>query len=116
MLEKTITIGDREVKFRASASIPRLYRAKFKRDIFSDLSKMEKADPSSVDNLEIFENVAYVMALHADPTVPDNIDAWLEQFDMFSIYNILPEILDLWGANLFSEAECKKNKKKQAAK
>ena len=34
MLEKAITIGDKQVKFRSSATIPRLYRAKFKRDIF----------------------------------------------------------------------------------
>ena len=41
MLEKTVTIGDKEVKFRSSATIPRLYRIKFKRDIFKDLSKLE---------------------------------------------------------------------------
>ena len=31
MLEKTIAIGDKQVKFRSSATIPRLYRVKFKR-------------------------------------------------------------------------------------
>ena len=41
MLEKTITVGDKQVKFRSSATIPRLYRIKFKRDIFKDLSKLE---------------------------------------------------------------------------
>ena len=35
MLKKTIKIGDKEVAFRSSATVPRLYRAKFKRDIFS---------------------------------------------------------------------------------
>ena len=34
MLEKTITVCGQEVRFRASATIPRLYRVKFKRDIF----------------------------------------------------------------------------------
>ena len=29
MLEKTITVGDKQVKFRSSATIPRLYRIKF---------------------------------------------------------------------------------------
>lgn len=43
MLEKTITIGDKQVKFRSSATIPRLYRAKFKRDIFKDLSRLESS-------------------------------------------------------------------------
>ena len=43
MIEKTIDICGKEVKFRSSATIPRLYRIKFKRDIFKDLTKLEKA-------------------------------------------------------------------------
>ena len=108
MLSKTVTIGDREVTFRSSAAIPRMYRIKFKRDIFKDLSKLEKSykdkggeDGSTmeIEDLEIFENVAYIMALHADPTIPKTIEDWLDQFEMFSIYEILPEILELWGSN-----------------
>lgn len=68
MLEKTIAIGDKQVKFRSSATIPRLYRVKFKRDIFKDLSRLESSykgkteDGSSfeIEDLEIFENVAYL--------------------------------------------------------
>ncbi len=116
MIEKTVKIGDREVRFRASASIPRLYRARFKRDIFADLSKMEKDAAASADNIEIFENLAYIMALHADPSIPDNIDDWLLQFDMFDIYNSLPDILELWGRNLYSESEIKKNASEQTVK
>ena len=95
MLEKTVAIGDKQVKFRSSASVPRLYRIKFKRDIFKDLARLEKSfrenggeDGSmmEIDDLEIFENVAYIMAFHADPTIPSTIDEWLEQFEMFSIY------------------------------
>ncbi len=43
MIEKTIDINGQQVKFRSSATIPRLYRIKFKRDIFKDLTKLEKA-------------------------------------------------------------------------
>ncbi len=118
MIEKTVMVGDREVKFRSSASVPRLYRLKFKRDIFKDLSRLEKSfrdkgdeDESGleIEDLEIFENVAYIMAFHADPTIPGTIDEWLEQFEMFSIYEILPEILELWGTNLITEVQSKKN-------
>ena len=50
--------------------MPRIYRIKFKRDIFKDLAKLEKAyskkagsdEELQIDDLEIFENVAYVMA------------------------------------------------------
>ena len=117
MLKKVIKIGDKEVAFRSSATIPRLYRAKFKRDIFKDLSKLESSykDNSeegsyfAIEDLEIFENVAYIMAYHADNNIPGNIDDWLDQFEMFSIYEVLPEILSLWGTNLMTDVESKKN-------
>ena len=116
MIERTITISGQEVPFRSSATVPRLYRAKFKRDIFKDLTKLEQSyskrtedgDEMQIEDLEIFENVAYIMAFHADPKIPDTIDEWLEQFDMFSIYQVLPQILELWGDNLLTEVEAKK--------
>lgn len=50
------------------------------------------------------------MALHADPeNTPKTIDEWLDQFEMFSIYEILPQILDLWGSNLFTDVSQAKN-------
>jgi hypothetical protein len=119
MLKKVIKIGDKDVAFRSSATVPRLYRAKFKRDIFKDLAKLESSYKGSkeegeefaIDDLEIFENVAYIMAYHADNTIPDNIDDWLDQFEMFSIYEVLPEILALWGTNLVTDIESKKLKR-----
>ena len=126
MIEKIVKVGDQEVKFRSSASVPRLYRIKFGRDIFRDLNKLEqsfqeKSDENGsrmeVDDLEIFENVAYIMAYHADPTIPGTIDEWLDQFDMFSIYEILPEILELWGKNLKTDVQSnKKNVRPRAVK
>lgn len=105
MLEKIVRVREIDVKFRLSATIPRLYRIKFKRDIFKDLSKLKKTFKANkgsfeIDDLEIFENVAYIMANYADKSIPGNIDDWLDQFEMFSIYEILPEILKLQGANL----------------
>lgn len=121
MIEKTVKIGGKDVKFRSSATIPRLYRIKFKRDIFQDLSKLEKSYKTKstgfeIDDLEIFENVAYIMAYHADNTIPETIEKWLDEFEMFSIYEILPEILELWGANLETEVKSKKNLKQQHGK
>ena len=116
MLKKEIEICGKMVPFRSSATIPRLYRAKFKRDIFKDLSKLEKSykgktengEELQIEDLEIFENVAYVMAYHADNTIPASIDDWLDQFDMFSIYEVLPQILELWGQNMITDIQAKK--------
>ena len=117
MIERTINISGKDVLFRSSATVPRLYRAKFKRDIFKDLSKLEKSyskrkkgeEELQIDDLEIFENVAYIMAYHADPSIPKTIDEWLDQFEMFSIYQVLPQILELWGENLVTDVQAKKD-------
>lgn len=116
MLKREIEICGKTIPFRSSATVPRLYRAKFKRDIFKDLSKLEKSykgktedgDEFQIDDLEIFENVAYIMAYHADNSIPASIDDWLDQFDMFSIYEVLPQILELWGDNLATGVAAKK--------
>jgi hypothetical protein len=116
MIKKEIEIDGKMVLFRASATVPRLYRAQFKRDIFKDLMKLEgglkknKKDSSNlpIEDLEMFENVAYIMAKHADPKQPNTPEAWLDQFDTFSIYQVLPEILELWDSNIHTESESKK--------
>ena len=105
------------MKFKASAAIPRIYRIKFQRDIYKDLASLEKTiDKSSEEvsnldlfSLEMFENIAYVMVKHADPEIPDTPEEWLDDFNTFSIYQVLPKIIELWGLNVRSDAEAKKN-------
>jgi hypothetical protein len=118
MIKKEIEVDGKLVPFRASATIPRLYRAQFKRDIFKDLLKLANAternknDSSElpIEDLEMFENAAYIMAKHADPTQPGTPEEWLDQFDTFSIYSVLPQILDLWNLNTYTESELKKKR------
>ena len=116
MIKREIEICGKMVPFRSSATIPRLYRAKFKRDIFKDLAQLEKSYSGKqegaefqIEDLEIFENVAYVMAYHADNSIPADINEWLDQFEMFSIYEILPQLLELWGDNMMTEVHARKN-------
>lgn len=117
MLKKEIMIDGKSVPFRASATIPRLYRAHFGRDIYKDIllldtsrKKVAEAEGKEYDieSLEIFENVAFIMAKHADPSQPDTAEEWLEQFNMLSIYTVLPELLKLWNLNIQSTIENKK--------
>jgi len=115
-MTRNITIDEKEVTFKASAAIPRIYRLKFGRDIYRDLAVLEKnvgeneEGKSNLDllSLEMFENIAYVMAKHADPTIPDTPEEWLDEFNTFSIYQILPQLIDLWGLNVQTDAEAKK--------
>ena len=116
-MTRNIKIDEKEVAFKASAAIPRIYRLKFGRDIYRDLAALEKnvgeneEGKSNLDlvSLEMFENIAYVMAKHADPNIPDTPEEWLDAFNTFSIYQVLPKIIELWGLNVRTDAEAKKN-------
>ena len=121
---RKVEIDGKQVPFKASAAIPRIYRIKFNRDIYKDLRSLEKAvgegdeDNSNLDlfSLEMFENIAYVMAKHADPSIPDNPEEWLDEFNTFSIYQVLPKLIELWGMNIRTDVEAKKNFMQQTVK
>ncbi|MBQ9644244.1 MAG: hypothetical protein IJV26_09430 [Lachnospiraceae bacterium] len=125
-MEKDIMIGGVSCHFKTSAAVPRMYRIKFRRDIFTDLQSIDKEikkqekritemeeiakesgqefDRSQfdselpVDTLTVFENIAYIMHKHGDKSQPADIDEWIEQFETFDIYLIFPEILAMWTA------------------
>lgn len=136
-MRKTITVSGIPCEFKSSAAIPRMYRLKFNRDIFTDMARLKKQidaqervkaelkkqaeengetfDADSfesglpIESLEIFENIAYLMHKHGDPSQPGDIEEWLDQFDeTFSIYKVLPEILEMWGIDSKSQSTSKK--------
>ena len=116
-MDKVVSIDGKEVKFRATARTPRLYRALIGRDMIADMNRLQKAfnpkkaDESNLDmlNLQIFEDTAYIMARHANPDMTEKTaDEWLDTFDMFSIYEVLPHILELWKLNTKQTSQSKK--------
>ena len=125
-MDKILTVGGKEVGFRATALTPRLYRHKIGRDIIQDLNALKRsydralkasenateedkhdAQLSAMD-LEMFENVAYIMARQYDANIPSTADEWLDGFEVFSIYEVLPHILELWALNEATTARPKK--------
>ena len=116
-MDKIVTIDGKEVKFRATARTPRLYRVLIGRDMIQDMNKLMKAyerkkkndDDLDIIDLQIFEDVAYAMARHANPDMEEKTaDEWLDTFDMFSIYEVLPHILELWAINTKQTSTAKK--------
>lgn len=120
MIKREVTICGKPVVFGASALLPKIYRINFHRDMISDMNRLRKSyqaaqslpatatqeerDEAALSEIDltIFERTAWAMAFHAaqDGTVPHDPDEWLESFDgVFSIYEIFPVILDLWGLN-----------------
>ena len=121
---KQIEIDGKQVSFKASAAIPRIYRMKFQRDIYKHLKALEKSirdnseESSNLDmfSLEMFENIAFVMAKHADASIPNTPEEWLDGFNTFSIYQVLPQLIELWGLNVKMDVEAKKNFVRQTVK
>lgn len=52
----------------------------------------------------------------ADPSIPDNPEEWLDEFNTFSIYQVLPKLIELWGMNIRTDVEAKKNFMQQTVK
>ena len=130
LMVREFTIGGKRVRMRASALIPRLYRHYFGRDMMRDMRQLQKAyrlvqearkggedqeaqeqAALSVMDLQIFEDVAWIMLLHGaervdgqmvsgEMPVGDSPEEWLDSLDgVFDVYQVLPVITELWGAN-----------------
>ena len=120
---RNIEIDGKAVPFKASAAIPRIYRLRFGRDIFADIGKLSEGvtqnNPAesrlSGELLGVFEDVAYTMAKYADPAIPETVEEWLDGFDVFSIYLILPQIIALWNLNNQTTVESKKKQEAPTA-
>ena len=116
---KTVEIDGKEYRMRASALTPRLYRAFFKRDMIRDMQNLlhaynqaimlpedatedQKTEANIVvlDYLEVFENIAWLFCKEGGEKVGNSPEEWLDTIDgMFSIYEAMPAIIDLWTEN-----------------
>lgn len=118
MIEKKIEVDGKEMTLRSSALIPRLYRAYIGRDVVRDMRRLadsykrvnelredateEERAAAQFDavDLEVFENIAWIMLKHGGEDVGEDPDTWLLSLDgAFSVYEILPTILELWNFN-----------------
>lgn len=114
-MEKVVKIGNKEMGLKATALTPRLYRFKIGRDMIVDLNNLKKSYEKalksknkeseedvqlSVTDLTIFENIAFIMARQYDTSLPNTVDEWLDsQDEVFTVYELLPHILELWQLN-----------------
>ena len=100
-MEKKIMIGEKECLIKSSAAIPRLYRMTFGKDVIDEMNALhehaEKNGEFSPEDVTTLENLLYIMNRHGDPTVPDTIEGWFEQFNLTEVYGILPEVIKIWN-------------------
>jgi hypothetical protein len=114
-MEKIIELEGKKLKFKATGATPIFYKNKFGNDLLVDLQNVtthfKGKDTLPPEVLEKFGQIAYTMHKQGDPEQPDDFIEWLDQFEMFSIVEILPQILDLWALN---SAQMSKPKKEGA--
>lgn len=118
----TIEINGKKLRIASNALLPRLYRYHFGRDLVVDMRKFGKAyvqvgtDESGKPIYEIadeadtsiLENVSWLMLRQGGEDVPDTIEAWLEETDMFDLYEIEHACLSLWQKSERQTATLKK--------
>lgn len=118
-MEKIIEIEEgRSLNFKASAFSPILYNRLFPgRDYLKDMETLNEENEKEektfgMDDYELFARIAYLFAyqgLAPSPrTTPEQKEFlekypsawdWIDSFNTFSIYEILPEIMELWYQN-----------------
>lgn len=109
-MKRTIEIDGKEITFKATARTPLLYKQWIGKDLFTELNRLQTETEAS---LEVFGNLAFVMARQADSNIGDDIDEWFDQFEMFSLYSALPQLSDMWTVEMKSTSVPKKKASKR---
>ena len=143
-MEKVIQIEEgRSAAFRASSFSPIQYNRLFPgRDFMRDMDSLQEMDKRakedqkdgeksffSLDEYELFVRVSYTFAYQAlSPTPAKSKEqqefrakypdpwAWIDDMSTFSIYQILPEIVDLWFGGAVQVSSLKKKSSQQSEK
>lgn len=111
-------------KLKMSAATPRIYRAKFGKDIIVQMDAMyerlsnegkkkneeKKADSVSFtpEELEMMENLIFVCNRQAEPERPEDIFEWLASFEIGAITGTYGTIMKMWEDNLHQTSTSKK--------
>lgn len=111
-------------KLKMSAATPRIYRAKFGKDIIVQMDAMyerlsnegkkkdeEKKNESvsfTPEELEMMENLIFVCNRQAEPEQPEDIFEWLASFEIGAITGTYGTIMKMWEDNLHQTSTSKK--------
>ncbi|MBE0451834.1 MAG: hypothetical protein IBX70_13480 [Clostridia bacterium] len=113
-MEKIIVIGGKSVLFKSTGAYLYKYKAQFNKDAFQDIMKLKDlydeetkqlANIETLD-LELFYNLVWVLAKTADPAI-NPPEEWLDEFDEFPLFDIIPEVIDMILSTITSTAKKK---------
>lgn len=119
-MEKTVTVGGREVRFKATGGIGYRYKAQFGREYLADAMMLEgfAASAHTVKrhgkelteydytklNLELLYNLLWTLAKTADDSIPPPQE-WLDSFDAFPVMDVYSQVRDILEANLRTDGK-----------
>lgn len=134
-MRKKITIEGKPCTMDANALLPRQYRKEFGRDLIVDMKKLlggiqltadalKKArkdpdglaadllaDPEALGSMDlsVIENLAWLMLRAGGENVGDTVNDWLGGLqDFMTVYNIMPDVVELWTSAQKTTAKSKK--------
>lgn len=104
-MNKTLTIDRQEVAFKCTPITLAIYRKQFKRNFAKDIVKLEEqgklfglhelqSGDLNLKELELYHEIIWSFAKTANSKIPSPYK-WLEGFDLFPIYEILPKLQEL---------------------
>lgn len=112
MREITVKAEGREIKLSTSAYIVPLYAELFGRNIFQEMGEIvDLASKGTIpyEKTDIIYRVVYTMAKHSDPSLP-GMNEWLRSIDgIYTILEMVPEIIQLWAEDSQTQSVPKKN-------
>lgn len=136
-MQKIINIDGKDVKFKASASFVYRYKQQFGKDLLTlviplikraldtisvflaqknDAKEIEAEKlitelniGGAIEELEIVDlfNIIWVMAKTANKDIADPVE-WYDEFDVFPVFDVARELLDIFLPSLFITEESKK--------
>lgn len=123
---KKVVLEGQTIRLGASGNTPFLYMSRTGRDINKDISQLftkfksiqtsETIDsiPFGMEELEIFADIIYTMAYQGaedKKNFPATRSDWLDSLDtVFTVYELLPTVFELWNMNTQQTVEAKKNR------
>ena len=115
-MEKTIELGNKEIRCRCNSMTLRLYKLAFNEDFLILFLHASESDTSILEMLPTIQKFAFVVAKQADSSgwreAKDKINEdafydWIEQFDDSDFIKSMKEIIALWRATAKQESESK---------
>lgn len=97
-MERFIDIDGKNYRLVANGLTPRKYRELFGKEVFLGMQKAIGEDSKILDS-EVFENLAYCMAVQGGSMPEKTIDEWLEKLDNpMAVIEVASDIMEMWMA------------------